>query len=113
MIRYMLSATFLPYSTQAASAVLSGLQSVFSPSPITAKPAVFRPSLITFTDSPLQPYAPKAKPFFSLNLSPRISSRRAAMELKAPWLIVGDPMPTAFDLKTSVMMSFLSVFEAL
>ena len=37
----------------------------------------------------------KAKAFLFLNFSPRISSRRPATELRMPWLIVGEPTPTA------------------
>jgi hypothetical protein len=48
-----------------------------------------------------------------LNFRSFVSSRMVATETKIPLLIAGDPTRSTFDLKTSVITSFLSVLARL
>ena len=49
--------------------------------------------------------------FFFLNFISFIKCTKPAIECKMLPLIVGEPMITALDLNTSVIMSFLSVLD--
>ncbi len=83
------------------------------PSFIMENPESFNRFVITLTDSPLHPKQPNAAAFLFLKPRPFIYSNSPAKEVSIPRFIVGEPTNIAFDLKTSVIISFLSVFAEL